>query len=178
MPPLALIVLALLPSPAAGYDQSRTVDEYELKAAYLYNMAKFVDWPDQTFSTPLQPIVFCVLGRTPLSDALREAISGKVVNSRPLVFRQLTDSKQAGPCQVLFISSQDIKELRRILGEVKSSSVLTVGEVAEFTSQGGIVRLVSDAGRVRLEFNLNAADDAKLHVSSKLLSLGTTVRIP
>jgi hypothetical protein len=169
---LILLLATTLPSPAQG----QTVDEYQVKAAYVYNFAKFVDWPPEAFDTPAQPIVFCVLGETPLNLALRDALSGKVVDRRPLVFRELQDSKQANKCQVLFISPSDKKHLHQTLDELKSLSVLTVGEAENFTSEGGIVRFVLDAGRVQLEFNLDAADDAKLRVSSKLLSLGKTVR--
>jgi hypothetical protein len=96
-----------------------------------------------------------------------------VVDQRPLIFRQLTDYKQAGKCQVLFIGTPDKKQLRQTLDEVKSHNVLTVGEAEGFTNEGGVIRFVLDSGRVRLEFNLDAADDAKLRISSKLLSLGT-----
>jgi hypothetical protein len=169
----ALIVLSGVAIPAVS--EGQTADEYQVKAAYMYNFAKFVDWPAYAFDSPAQPIVFCVLGQTQLGPALRDALSGKVVDQRPLVFRQVTDSKDAGKCQVLFISS-DKKRLRQALDEVKSLNILTVGEGEDFTSQGGIVRFVLDGGKVRLEFNLDAAVDAKLHVSSKLLSLGTTLR--
>jgi hypothetical protein len=161
---------------AQGHSQGPPVDEYQVKAAYMYNFAKFVDWPAKTFDSPTRPIVFCVFGQTPLSQPLGDALAGKVVGQRPLVFHQLTDSKQVGQCQVLFISSPDKKQLRQTLEEVKSFNVLTVGEVEDFTTEGGIIRFLLDAGRVRLEFNLDAADDAKVHISSTLLSLGKTMR--
>jgi hypothetical protein len=160
--------------PAAA--QAQTADEYQVKAAYMYNLAKFVDWPADAFESPSQPIVFCVLGQTPLSQPLRDALAGKVVGQRALQFRQLADPKQAGDCKVLFISFPDKKRVREILDQVKSLHILTVGEADGFTEEDGIVRFYLDAGRVRLEFNLDAADDAKLHVSSKLLSLGRTVK--
>ncbi len=169
---LILVLGAIVPGAAGG----QTADEYQVKAAYMYNLAKFVDWPPDAFESPSQPIVFCVLGQTPLSQPLEDALAGKVVGRRPLVFRQLTDSNQAGACKVLFISLADNKRLRQILDQVKSLHVLTVGEAADFTEQGGIARFFLDGGRVRLEFNLDAADDAKLRVSSKLLSLGKIVR--
>jgi hypothetical protein len=170
-PGLALIVVlgTMIPSGAQG----QTADEYQVKAAYMYNFAKFVDWPAEAFDSPTHPIVFCVLGQTPMSRTLGEALAGKAVDQRSLEFRQLTDSKQAGKCQVLFIGTPDKKELRQALEEVKSHNVLTVGEVEGFTNEGGVIRFVLDGGRVRLEFNLEAADDAKLRISSKLLSLGT-----
>jgi hypothetical protein len=160
----------------AGAAQGQTADEYQVKAAYMYNLAKFVDWPSDAFESPSQPIVFCVLGQTPLSRPLEDALAGKVVGQRPLVFRQLTDSTHAGACKVLFIDLPDKIRLRQTLDQVKSLHVLTVGEAADFTEGGGIVRFFLDAGRVRLEFNLDAADDARLRVSSKLLSLGKIVR--
>jgi hypothetical protein len=169
---LAIVCVATISGTALG----QKADEYQVKAAYLYNFAKFIDWPAQTFDSPAQPIVFCVLGQTPLSQPLQDALTGKIVDQRPLVFRQLSDSKQAGKCQVLFIGSPDKKQRRESLDEVKSHNVLTVGEVETFTNEGGIVRFLLDSGRVRLEFNLDAADEAKLRISSKLLSLGSTMR--
>jgi hypothetical protein len=164
---LSVVIGAMVPRYATG----QTADEYQVKAAYMYNFSKFVDWPAQVFDGPTQPIVFCVLGQTPLAPALRDTLSGKAVDRRPLVFQQLSDSKLAGKCQVLFVGSVDQKQMRQILDEVKSLPVLTVGEAENFTREGGIVRFLLDAGRVRLEFNLDAADSAKLRVSSKLLSL-------
>jgi hypothetical protein len=169
---LALVTALIVPCSA----QAQTADEYQVKAAYMYNLAKFVDWPSDAFDSPSQPIVFCVLGQTPLSLALQDALAGKVVGQRPLLFRQLSDPKQAGDCKVLFIGLQEKKRLRQILDQVKSLHVLTVGEDEDFTKDDGIVRFYLDAGRVRLEFNLDATEDAKLRVSSKLLSLGRTVR--
>jgi hypothetical protein len=170
---VAEILVALI---AVACAQAQTADEYQVKAAYMYNFAKFVDWPAKTFDSPAQPIVFCVLGQTPLSRPLEDALAGKVVEHRPLIFRQLSDSKQAGKCQILFIGSPDKKPLRQTLDEVKSFNLLTVGETQDFTDEGGVIRFVLDAGRVRLEFNLDAAEEAKLRISSKLLSLGKTMR--
>jgi hypothetical protein len=172
-PIAAVLVLgAVVP----GAAQVQTADEYQVKAAYMYNLAKFVDWPSNSFDSPSQPIQFCVLGQTPLSRPLEDALAGKTVGMRPLLFRQLADSSQVGGCKVLFISLPDEKRLRQSLDQIKSLHILTVGESQEFTGEGGIARFFLDAGRVRLEFNLDAADDAKLRVSSKLLSLGKIVR--
>src|ERR1035438_7876546 len=129
---LALIVLL---GTLADTAHGQKVDEYQVKAAFMYNFAKFVDWPARTFHSPEQPIVFCVLGQTPLSRALGDELEGKIVDRRPLVFRQLNDSKQVTQCQILFIVPQDNKPLKRTLDELKSLSVLTVGEVENFTDR-------------------------------------------
>jgi hypothetical protein len=152
------------------------VDECQVKAAYVYNFAKFVDWPPQTFESAAQPLVFCVLGQSAVSDPLRAALEGRVVDQRPLVFRLLTDVKEARKCHVLFVSPGDKKSLRQTLDGVRSLPILTAGETDDFTNQGGMVRFVLEGGRVRLEFNLDAAESAKLRISSKLLSLAKTVR--
>jgi hypothetical protein len=169
---LVFILATMLPCAATG----QTADEYQVKAAYMYNLAKFVDWPPDAFETPSQPIVFCVLGQTPLSRPLEDALAGKVVGQRPLVFRQIGEASQAGECKVLFINLSDKKRLQQTLDQVKSLHALTVGEAEGFTEAGGICRFLLEAGKVRLEFNLDATDEAKLRVSSKLLSLGRTVR--
>jgi YfiR/HmsC-like len=168
------VLIVIIGAPVSA--QAQAVDEYQVKAAYMYNFAKFVDWPAGTLDGPAQPIAFCVLGQTPLGQPLHDTLSGKAVDQRPLVFRQLSDSKQAGMCQVLFIGSLDKKLVRQTLDEIKSLPVLTVGEAENFTNDGGIVRFVLDAGRVRLEFNLDAADGAKLRISSKLLGLASVVK--
>ena len=155
--------------------QGQLVDEYQLKAAYMYNFAKFVDWPADALGDRTRPFAICVLGQTPLSQALRDALSGKVWDQRPLEFRQISDSNQAGKCQILFISLAD-KQTRLVLAEVKPLPVLTVGESEDFINQGGVVRFLLDGARVRLEFNLDAADSARLRVSAKLLGLAKTVR--
>ena len=155
--------------------QGQLVDEYQLKAAYMYNFAKFVDWPADALGDRTRPFAICVLGQTPLSQALRDALSGKVWDQRPLEFRQISDSSQAGKCQILFISLAD-KQTRLVLAEVKPLPVLTVGESEDFINQGGVVRFLLDGARVRLEFNLDAADSARLRVSAKLLGLAKAVR--
>jgi hypothetical protein len=168
--------MASLGAAVPGAAQGQPADEYQVKAAYMYNFAKFVDWQPQTFESATQPIAFCVLGQSPLSQPLQEALNGKVVGQRPLVFRQITEAKQAGKCQVVFLGASDRKQLRQALDELKTHNTLTVGEVEGFTNEGGIIRFVLDMSRIRLEFNLDAADDAKLHISAKLLSLGKTIR--
>ena len=170
-----LFLIVVLGTIAGCAAHGQAADEYRVKAAYMYNFAKFVDWPAKTFDSPSQPIVFCVLGQTPLRQALSDALLGKVVDQRPLEFREIANAKQAGACQVLLISSPDKKRQRQILDEIKTFKILTVGEGESFTHEGGVVRFVLDGGRVRLEFNLEAANDATLRVSSKLLSLGTTI---
>jgi len=156
--------------------QGQTVDEYQVKAAFLYNFAKFVEWPAQAFRDRSTPFTICVLGQNPFGPALEAAIDGKVVEDRKLVVRQFADVRQVSGCHILFVSSSERKLLRSILGEIKESGVLTVGETDGFTVEGGVVNLLVEGGRVRFEINLDAAGQQKLRISSKLLSLARIVK--
>ena len=151
-------------------------EEYPIKAAFLYNFAKFVDWPAQSFPTSSDPIAVCVLGQNPFGPALEEAVRGKTVNYRPLALRKVSDAQQARQCHILFVSSSERKRLGALLGELKGASVLTVGETEEFIPSGGVVNLKCDGERVRFEIDPEAATRAGLHISSKLLSLAQTKR--
>ncbi len=169
---LALLFAALSLAPETS---AQGVDEYQVKAAYLYNFAKFVEWPARP-GGPNEPIRFCVLGQNPFGHALEKALSGKTIDEHPLVLAQIPDPKQAAACHVLFVSSSERKHLHAILSELGTQSILTVGESDDFLDAGGVVRFLLDSGRVRMEFNLDVASSAKLHISAKLLNLGTVVR--
>ena len=171
--PGSRLLLAVLVSCAAF---GQTIDEYQVKAAFIYNFAKFVDWPPQTFKTDKDPIRICVLGHDPFGHALADAVNGKTVFGRAFVIAGLPDTSHATECQVLFVSSSERKHLRSILGELRTMGVLTVGETEGFAAQGGIVNFKLTEGRVRLEINVEAAGKAKLRISSKVLSLAAIVK--
>ena len=170
---LAMILAASLGGAAA---RGQAVDEYQLKAAFVFNFAKFVEWPPETFSGPRDPIVICILGANPFGDALRQAVNGKAVEDRKPVVRQISEVRQAGGCQILFISSSERKRLRAVLAEIKSSGILTVGDTGNFAAEGGVINLKLEDGRIRLQVNVEAADRQGLRISSKLLSLAQIVK--
>jgi YfiR/HmsC-like len=160
----------------AFQSNAQAMDEYAVKAAFLYNFAKFVDWPPEVFKTPKDPIVVCVLGRNPFGSSLEDVIRGKSIEGRAFVFRQVADVDQANACQILFIAAAEGKHFRSLYGISKPTGILTVGESEGFATGGGIVNLKLDAGRVRFEINVDAAEHAQLHISSKLLSLAQIVK--
>jgi hypothetical protein len=167
---------ALIGSLIAALAQGQNAEEYQLKAAFLYNFAKFVEWPAQTFKRISDPIVICVLGRNPFGHALEEAVAGKSVGGRAIVAREVPDAKEASSCQIVFVSSSERKHWRAILDGVKSGAVLTVGESDEFATSGGIITLKLEDGKVRFLINVDAAEQGKLRISSKLLSLAQVLR--
>jgi hypothetical protein len=150
--------------------------EYQVKAAFLYNFAKFVEWPPETFKSANAPIRLCVLGSSPVAWMLVEAVRNKSVGGRALAVREFANVSLAANCQILFVSASEQKHLRAILESTRSNDVLTVGETDKFVAEGGVVGFNLDHGRIHFDINLQAAQLERLQISSKLLSLATSVR--
>jgi YfiR/HmsC-like len=155
---------------------AQALDEYQVKAAFLYNFAKFVEWPSEAFRTPKDPILVCVLGRNPFGNALEEAIRGKSIAGRTFAYRHVSDAESASACQILFVGSEESKHFRSLLENLKPMGILTVGEAPGFAADGGVINFKLDDGRVRFEINVNAAEHEQLHISAKLLSLAQIVK--
>jgi hypothetical protein len=170
------IALAILSAGArAGAADEYRADEYRVKAAFLYNFAKFVEWPSQAFRNPSDPIVIGVLGKDPFGDALAEAVAGKTLGGRAFQIREVSDAQQAAGCQIVFVSASERKHLGPLFARIGNSAVLTVGETDNFAAEGGIINFKIDAGSVRLQINVEAARKQQLHISVKLLSLAEIV---
>ena len=168
-----VLVAALV---AVSMAMAQTAEEYQVKAAFLYNFAKFVEWPTQTFKTPQDPVVVCVLGHNPFGSALEEAIRGKSIEGRAFAFRQVAYAEDASACQILFVSSAEGKRFRSLCGNLRPAGILTVGEAPGFAADGGVINFKLDGGHVRFEINVDAAEREQLHISSKLLSLAQIVK--
>jgi hypothetical protein len=169
---ICAIVLGILLSAGARAQEAK---EYQVKAAFLYNFAKFVEWPPQAFKSPSDPIVIGVLGKNPFGDALAAAVAGKAWGGRGFQVREILNAEQAAGCQIVFISSSERKRLGALLTGIANAAVLTVGETDNFIGAGGIVNFKIDAGTVRLQINVEAARKQQLHISAKLLSLAEIV---
>ena len=167
-----VVLAGLLNLTATG----QTTDEYRLKAAFLYNFKKFVDWPSQAFKSPTDPLLICILGKNPFGDLVYEAVSGKVVQGRTFSVRQMPDVAQAKGCHILFVSGSERKHLAAILEAVEGSGVLTVGETEGFTNDGGVINFRIEGDHIQLHINVGAAVKQQLGISPKLLSLAELVR--
>ena len=154
------------------------VDEYHVKSAILFNFAKFVEWPTQTFRTPTEPIVICILGQNPFGNALETTVSGKTVSGRSLAIRQNPDGQLSAGCQMLFVASTERKRFRSIVRGFKGAGVLSIGEGEDFAADGGVISLKMEGGKVRFEINVAAAEYADIRISANLLSLAQVVRKP
>ena len=169
-----LCILAAIPT-APAQDESPPL-EFQVKAAFLYNFAKFARWPPEAFTDPDAPFVFCVLDDEPLAQALDQAVLGKTVEGRGFRVRRLTGADEAGSCQILHLGAVELPRLAGLLKTVRGEPVLTVGETPGFASQGGIINFIIRDNRLRFEINPDAAERAGLRISSKLLQLASIVR--
>jgi hypothetical protein len=156
--------------------QSEKPTEYQVKAAFIYNFAKFAEWPSEAFQDDSAPVLVGVLGEDPFGDTLEQTIQGKTVNGRNLLIRRSHQIHDLKGCHVLFISSSEQKRLPRILETVRGSGVLTVGESEHFTKLGGAIRLLLEDNKVRFEINLDAAMRSRVKISSKLLAVAKVFR--
>lgn len=165
----ALCLLAIVAGPKSGFPQPAPT-EYQVKAAFLYNFVKFVEWPAAALPQN-SPVRLCVLGQDPFGSDLESTVAGRVLNGRPLLIRRSERLEDLGACHVLFISSSERAGLATVLAALKEASVLTVGETDGFATQGGMIRLTLEENKVRFEINVQAAERARLRISSQLLRL-------
>jgi YfiR/HmsC-like len=149
--------------------------EYRVKAAFIYNFAKFIEWPPEAFAGPQAPYTICVLGPDPFNEDLDAAVGGNAVQGRRLVVRRLAEVKAATACHILFVGSSDRDKLRAVFEALGSAPTLTIGEDEQFTRLGGCLRFFLAENRVRFEINLAATDRARLKVSAKLLALARVI---
>jgi len=172
--PLSFAIVAASLLMAAPVDtHAQAVGEYHLKAAFLFNFAKFVEWPAESFKRPTDPIFICLLGESEIAGPLEEAVKGKLVGERRLVIQRGLVGGSAA-CHIVFAGVNGKR--RRLAEDMKGPGILTIGEDEAFLSEGGAVALLLVSDRVRMKINLSAAERAGLHISSKLLSLAQVVR--
>ncbi len=172
---LAPIVLGLiLLTPFSHADQP--AEEYAVKAAYLYNFAKFVQWPAETFTNKESPINLCIIGDNPFGQAL-DAILGKTIRDRRLTVRELPYHQALADkdCNILFISQSEKENLDKLLATVSYTPVLTVSDIRGFADAGGMIGLIKIGQRIRFEINVLTVQQANLEISSQLLKLARII---
>jgi hypothetical protein len=168
------IVMALGNCLAAGLPEP-LIDEYQVKAAFIYNFAKFVQWPAGAFQTSNEPIVICVLGHDPFGRSLEDTVAGRTIDGRFLIVRQISNPKQVAGCHVLFISAPQDNDLPQMLSGITTRGVLTIGESGASGADGVVISFRLERGKVHFDINLEAAERAKVRISSRLLSLAHVV---
>lgn len=180
--PLFFLVTAVLvgwlgavPATRGSEDSSR-VKEYELKAAFVFNLSKFVEWPASAFAGPDDAIVIGILGEDPFAGRLQETIDGKTVGGRRLRVRYVKADRDARACHIVFISPSEEGRLGQIAERLRGSPTLSVSDVGPFAELGGVLHFDLEGRRVHLVINPEAATGGGLRLSAKLLNLARIVR--
>lgn len=171
----ATLCAAVLLIAAAGKVWGQTASEYEVKAAFLVNFAKYVEWPASVFSSPVSPVRLCILGQDPFGATLNELVDKSAGTMRSLAVERVPTAEAAGDCQIVYVDREYRWEIHRDLALLRDKPVLTVGESRDFIDAGGVVAFRVEEGRVRLTISLPASRQSQLKISSRLLGLAKVV---
>jgi hypothetical protein len=169
------VVCAALATAGARCAEAAPSAEYEIKAAFLYNFAKFVEWPSTAFAQPQAPLIVCLIGEDSLGPAL-DTIDRKVAQGHELQVRRKVRLEETRPCHILFVADSERTRLPAILRAVAGASVLTVSDMDRFAEAGGVIGLYDVDNRVQFSVNLDQARSATLQINSQLLKLARIVR--
>ena len=170
-----LIAVTVVPAILGGV-VAQSSSEYQIKAAFLYNFAKFVEWPAKALPETSTSMTLCILGEDPFGTDLEQSLDGKTVNGKSIAIKRFRGIRGLEVCHILFISSSERLHLPEILDALREASVLTVGETEQFAKLGGIINFTIEENKVRFEINVDAVERAGLKISSRLLKLGKVIR--
>jgi hypothetical protein len=172
---ILLPLLALLVSVGMNRKvEAQAPNEYRVKAAFILNFARFIEWPGDGYGDG-GTIVVGIVGDDPFGGSL-DRLNGTTVNGHRIVLRRVKAGDYLKACQILFVSSSERNRLGKILESVRGGNVLTIGELPQFNQAGGIIKFVIQDDKVRFEINDGAAGQARLRISSKLLALSKSGR--
>lgn len=169
----ALLLCAILTAPRHVV---AAPSEYQVKAVFLFNFSRFVEWPAAAFASASTPFSMCVFGHDPFGAELDEVVQGETVNGRPLVVRRVKKAIDAASCQILFIPQSEDRRLTDLLSVLKPRGTLTVSDLPGAAQRGVMIRLVTECGRVRIRINAESARAAELVLNSNLLRMAEIVQ--
>jgi len=173
-----LLCLSLALGANAQSSDSAASSDYLIKAGCIYNFAQLVQWPSVVFSQADSPIVIGILGTDPFGTTIDRVVENKKLDGRNLVVKRLKwgkDLKDLKDCNILFVSSSEKEHIPDLVNMVKWLPILTIGETPGFATRGGIINLTLQDNKVRFEVNIEAAKQANLNISSRLLALARIV---
>ena len=156
--------------------QQPKANEFQVKAAYLYNFGRFVEWPDQDALDKSEAFEICVLGADPFGPTLDATLARETIAGKNVMAKRISKPQEIDSCRIVFISSSEEGHLKEVLAALDKTSVLTVSDIPRFSERGGMIGFILDGDRVRFDVNLASAQDARLTLSSELLKVATNVR--
>jgi hypothetical protein len=170
---LALVIVAIsgrsVPAGAGTYS------EYEVKAAFLLNFARLIQWPDSAFPDAQDPIVLGVLGKDPFEGTLEDLVADKKVGTRSIKVRRVARLADVPSCHIVFVSAPEPSPVKEIVAAAQGTSVLLIGDSQDFARHGGAINFYVEEGKVRFAINRRAAEAAGLKISSRMLRLAKLV---
>jgi len=167
-------LLLSLAGPVNAHAGNAALPEADLKALFLFNFAKYVEWPDTAYADANAPIRIGVIGDKKVTASLKAVIYGEMIGTRPLEILEVDSEQDIGMFHILFVAGSENRS-HNILDSVKTKTVLTVGESEQFAESGGVIIFTKKENKIHFQVNLSAARQAKLQISSKLLSLADSV---
>jgi hypothetical protein len=170
-----ILTLSIVDREINVYAEQQDVGEYEVKAAFLYNFTKFVEWPTESLADTDATVNICVFGEDPYGTALN-SIQGETIRDKKLAIKRLKSLQQVKNCHILFISESEEERLTRILKSLKGLHILTVGDTEGFAQKGVIINFYMEQRKVRFEVNVDAVRRSGLKISSRLLNLSRIVK--
>ncbi len=174
LPTLVALMLSL--AGHAGAAESPAPREWQIKAAFLYNFTKFIEWPAEKFHNAHSPLIIGVLGQSPFGDELEKAVKDRKINGRDLVVRTVRTAAEVRSVHLLFVSAMEGLSPGELSGALKAGCVLGVGDSPDLFEHGAAIGFVLEADKVRFEVDLDSAEDARVKISAHLLKLAKTVR--
>ena len=173
---LAVLAAGLMDLRVASAAAPPPAKESQLKAAFVYNFLKFVEWPAQSFANSDSPLVVGVAGHAPMLGVLEAAVKARKVNGHPILVRLVERPADAGAVHALFIPAAEDSQLEAWLRLPAASGVLTIGESEAFGARGGIITFVLEGDKMRFNIDMVSADQAGLKISAQLQKLARSVR--
>jgi hypothetical protein len=163
---IALALVLIVQTPVSAQD----VTEPALKGVFIYNFAKFTEWPVDAVPAAA-PLVMCVLGDVAVGDALERAVKGRIIAGHAVTVLKEPAAASQQVCNVIYVSGVTADQAAQLVAGVRDVPVLTISDVEGFTELGGIVRFFFESGRLRFAIDLGSAKRARLQISSNLLAL-------
>jgi hypothetical protein len=150
---------------------AQSPDEYALKAAIIYKITKFIEWPEDSPLSASPEFTIGIVGTDPFGEAIEKTIGNRPIHDKPVAIKRFGPQDPIAPCHVLFISPSEQPRLNKILEDCQGMPTLTIGEMPQFTQRGGILNLYKEDLRIRFEINLEAAEESGLEISVQILKL-------
>lgn len=175
---IAMLMMLLAQAHHAWAQDSEQSSEYLIKAGYIYNFAKLVEWPASAFAQPDSPIVIGIVGTDPFGPIIDKVLEGKKVNGHSFVIKRLKPTADVKECHILFVGTSLGPHVADTIRLTRGTPILTISEIPGFADRGGIINLTLEQNKVRFEVNVDAAKQADLNISSRLLVLAKVIQQP